>query len=1079
MKLKLLLVLTIIVTICFLTLNNNKVSAQLPFIPPPIQSSAQAPTLNQPALSQSLPVQSGVTPQQGDALQRLSQEQRSAADRVIQERGGALTPEAIEALKSKPEFKGLKPEDVIKGKEILDKKDAGKTPPPAEKKVITGEAEGKTLFDRMRNIGAYQDISIALKPFGYEFFRDAAIRVVTDSKDIPVPSQYVIGPGDEVRILLWGRVNAQHNLIVDRNGNITIPQIGPVPVAGMTFENMSKQLIKQSEQIVGANIDITMGALKTIPIFVLGDVKRPGAYTIGSFSTMTDALLIAGGPTDIGSMRNVQLRRKEKTFTTFDLYDLFLKGDKSKDIILQAGDVVFVPVSGPIAGIAGNVKRPAIYELKNQFDLQTLFDLAGGIMPTAYTQQIQVERIIKTERQLVVDINDKDLTKAKHFTLQDADLIKVFNIVDKEANVVFLYGNVKRPGKYEFKPGMCVKDLVKNQSELLPETYFDYALIKRMEPPHFEARIIPINLKNLFSSDEKTYNIELKPMDTFFIFSKWFFKDRPYITVEGEVRGIIITDLETSRLEELRKPLPGMGNTVEVRPNELRRSGFANIDEMRFGDLRAKGIIEVDEKKVDELRKAGVSNIDDIKLGELRKQGMLSYLGLDESKLYGKKKPAEIALKGNMTVKDAILAAGGLTKDAYLYEAELYRTDEITRSVSLRRFSLKKAMDGDIENDITLKDKDRIVIHSIWGYVYKKTVAIDGEVYNPGTYQYAENMTVRDLVFSAGNVLDSAYLNNADISFQEVEDGKIAKVEHRQIDLKKALEGDPENNLVLKPYSRLFVKRITEWRREQFVNILGETSFPGKYIIKKGETLSSVIERAGGYTEKAYMRGAVFTRLKVKDLQQKTLNESIRRLEKELMAESTLRLSTAISAEEVAGLQAQQLGTQKLVDSLRRTEITGRTTIRLAHLRLLKGSEYDIELEDGDSLYIPSKNNIVNVSGAVMAQGSYLYTDALNYRDYIDKAGGYTRYADEKNIFVLKVDGSAMRIAGGFFNWNSSGSRWEIAGFGDEIKTIEPGDTIVIPEKLQATAWLRGLKDITQVLAQVGIFASSINYLFK
>jgi ribosomal protein L16 Arg81 hydroxylase len=160
-------------------------------------------------------------------------------------------------------------------------------------------------------------------------------------------------------------------------------------------------------------------------------------------------------------------------------------------------------------------------------------------------------------------------------------------------------------------------------------------------------------------------------------------------------------------------------------------------------------------------------------------------------------------------------------------------------------------------------------------------------------------------------------------------------------------------------------------------------------------------------------------------------------------------------------------------------EVNGRTTIRLAHVRLLKGSEFDIELENGDSLYIPSKNNIVNITGAVMAQGSYLYSDSLAYKDYIMKAGGFTRYADEKNIFILKVDGSAMKVAGGFMNWNSSNSRWELTAFGEEIKTLEPGDTIVVPEKLQATAWMRGIKDATAVLAQVGIFASSMNYIFK
>ncbi len=1007
MRLKRFIVLMIISTFML----NNIVYAQqatgVPVSPAPAQpvgigpqpAQPQAPVI-QPGIPQSVqqqiqppaptPASPQVTPSgtlTPEALQKLTPEQRKAVQDVMQEKGGVLTPEAIDTLKTKPEFKGLTPEDIMKGKEILEKKEVEtqkkepeKAIVPVEKeKAVIGETIDKSLFDRTRKIGKYQDISIDLKPFGYDFFQEAAIKVLTDRKDIPVPSQYVIGPGDEVKILLWGRVNAQHNLIVDRNGNIMIPQIGPIQVAGMTFEDMSKHLIEQAGQIVGANIDITMGSLKTIPIFVLGDVRRPGAYTIGSFATITDALLIAGGPTGIGTMRNIQLKRKDKVVTTFDLYNLLLKGDKSRDVILQAGDVVFVPVTGPLIGIAGNVKRPAIYELKEKHDLYTLIELAGGIIPSAYTQQIQVERIIRNERQVVIDIDDKDLTKSKEFTLQDADLVKIFNIVDKETNVVFVYGNIKRPGKYEYKIGMRIKDTLKDEKEFLPETYFDYALIKRLMPPNLETQLVPINLNRLYTENDERQNIELNPQDILYIFSKWFFMDRPYINIEGEVR----------------------------------KGGRFDLD-------------------------------------------------------------------NDMRVKDAILIAGGLTRDAYKKGGELLRTNKETKEVTLIKLDLEKALQGDVTHNIVLQDLDKIIVHSIWGYVYKKTVSIDGEVLKPGTYPYTENMTVKDLIFSAGNVLESAYLDNADVSFQIIEDGKSARIEHVRINLGKALKGDAENNLVLKPYSRLFVKKITDWRREQFVNIAGEVNFPGKYIIKKAETLSSLIERAGSYTDKAYLRGAVFTRTRVKELQQNSIDEMVTRLEKSLMAESTLRMSTAVSAEEVAGLKAQQEGTQRLIDSLKRTRATGRMTVQLAHLRLLKGSEYDIELEDGDTLHIPTINNVVHVAGAVMMQGSYIYSDGYNLSRYVEMAGGYTKYADTKNMFIVKADGSAMKVpGGGLFSWNPFKSRWEVTAFGEPIKTIEPGDTIVIPERLQATAWLRGIKDISQILMQVAVAGASIHYMFK
>ena len=927
-----------------------------------------------------------LSPQQIEsATKALSPAQQKAVQAEMNKTGGTLTPEAIEALKAKPELQGLKPEEVIKGKELLEKKEEKVETKETEKrpleemlpqkKTVIGKEEGKSLFDRFRTIGAYQDISTTLTLFGQDFFKESTVTVATDRKDVPVPSEYILGPGDEVKILFWGRVNAQYNLVVDRNGNITIPQIGPVPVAGMTYENMSKHLIKQAEQFVGANVDISMSTLKMIPVFILGDVKRPGSYTIGAFATITDALLIAGGPAGIGSMRNIQLKRNGKVVDTFDLYDLLLKGDKSHDKTLLAGDVVFVPASGPLVGIAGNVKRPAIYELKGKYDLQTLLDLAGGIIPTAYTQQIQIERIIKNERQVVIDIDDKYLTKAQYFALMDADLIKIFSIVEKGGNALFLYGNVKRPGKYEYKKGMRIKDLVKDSSDLLGETYYDYALVKRLTVPDLKSELIPFNLGKLILDNDQRDNIELKPQDTVYIFSTWFFKDRPYVTIEGAVR------------------------------------------------------------------KAG-----------------------------------RFELSLNTRVKDVILLAGDLTKEAYLKKAEIIRMND-KRQYELIYFNVEKAIAGDPQHNILVRDEDKIIIHSLSGYVYYRTVTIDGAVPKPGSYPYIENMTVKDLVFAAGNILESTYLDEADISSQLVEDGKQAIVEHQRINLKKALEGDKGNNLILKPYSRVFVKQIPRWREEQFVSVAGEVRFPGKYMIQKGERLSSLVERAGGYTDRAYLRGAVFARVRVREMQERNLKEISVRLERELLSAGASQVSAATSKEEIEAKKVEYEQKQRFIDTLKRLKPTGRFTVRLAHLRLLKGSEYDIELEEGDNLYIPTVNNVVSVAGSTMFQGSFTYSEDRSYKDYIEMSGGYTSNADENNIFILKADGSAVKPKSSIF-WNSNRSRWELAALGETAREVEPGDTIVVPDKVERVAWLRDIKDITQILANVALTAGVFKALY-
>ena len=966
----------------------------------------------------------------------------------------ALTPEAIETLKARPEFKGVTPEEVAKGKELLElkKKEA---PAIVEEKEVS-------LFNRFRQLGKYQNIPLDLKPFGYDFFQTAAVRIVTERGDMPVPQKYIIGPGDEVKILLWGRVNAQYNLVVDRDGKITIPQIGPVFVAGQTFEEMSKQIIKQAEQIVGTNVDVTLGSLKTIPVFVLGDVRRPGAYTIGSFATITDALLLAGGPTEIGSMRNIQLRRKGQTVSTLDLYDLFLKGDKTKDLTLMAGDVVFVPVTGPLVGIAGHVKRPAIYELKDRRDLMGLIELAGGIIPSAYTRQIQVERIVKSEKQIVIDIDDKKLEKASRFMLEDGDLIKVFPIVETDYNVVFLNGNVKKPGKYEYKPGMRVRDIISDvANDLLPETYLEYALIKREKLPTRETALIPVNLQAaLIDRDEKS-NIELNPRDQIFVFSKWFFEEKPFATVEGEIRGDCNADQGATPAKSALDPSQVTSGLLSIE-TDLTKKGKFNL-----ASLARTLYLEISSGQ-----KPTAAKLFSLRM-ELQKAGESAHAAQIMEFENQSKLGCRVRLSDNTRVRDAILAAGGLTYESYLQKAEIIRKDKSGRFHTVY-FDVEKALTGDPQHNLLLEKEDRIVIHSILEQEYRKFVSIEGDVAKPGNYQFTEGMRVKDLVFKGGNVLESAYLDEAELASLVVDERRVTRTEKRVIDLRKALAGDPEHNVPLRPHDRLLVKRIPDWGALKYVTLTGEFRFPGRYAIQKGERLSSVIERAGGYLPTAYLRGAYFTRESVRELQQKSLEEMTRRLERELLSEAATRVGSALTPEEIQSKSQEIQFKQRLIDFMKGLKATGRMTIALTHLRLLKGSIYDIELEDGDTLYLPKKNNVVNVVGAVMAESSHVYNDKWSFMDYINAAGGMARYADSDNIFVLKVDGSARKLAKGFLDWNDRRERWELAGYGEDPTKIEPGDVIVVPEKVTTIAWLREIRDITQILMNTAVTAATI-----
>jgi polysaccharide biosynthesis/export protein len=1044
-----------------------------------------------------------LSPEQREAFKKLTPEQQAAILEELSKSGGTLTPEALDALKTRPEFQGLSPQDIVKGMSMLEKQEGakkevakkaaedempGKPKPQTEQIIIKpgqpfagegeqsapikttlgNESQPQSLYERAREIRKYQDISLDLKPFGYDFFREAAVTVSTGRKDIPVPLKYVVGPGDEVRVVLWGRVNASYYLTVDRDGKISIPNIGPLVVAGMTFEQMSGYLIKQAEQITGTNVDVSMGALRTIPIFVLGDVRRPGAYTIGSFATIVDALLLAGGPADIGSMRNIQLKRKDKVIQTFDLYDLLLKGDKSHDAMLFAGDIIFVPVIGPYVGIAGNVKRPAIYELKDDFSLAHIFDLAGGIVPTAYTQQIQVERTVKSEKKIIVDINDKDLAGAKTTVLQDTDVVKVFAIVEKDVNLVTLQGNVKRGGKYALKPGMRIKDILPDEKDLLPETYFDYALIKRQIPPRMEPLLIPFNLGDLLLRNQQESNLELQPLDSIYIFSKWFFRDKPFFTVNGEVRkagrfdlpdNFKVKDALLAAGDLTKNAYMKKGEIVRVNKKKEYQTIYFNVASALTDDP-AENLLVQDE--------------DSIVIHSLYEEQWK-----EQAAVAGEvKSPGDFLLTQGMRVSDLFFKAGGQTRDTLLDQAELYRTDWKTKEVTLAKISLAKALQGEPGANLELKDLDRLIVHSLWETVYKKVAMIDGDIQKPGTYPLAEKMTVRDLVFAAGNILESAFIEDAEISSQAIKPNGQVAIEHKNINLGRALAGDTAHNLVLNPYDRLVIKRIPDWRQEKFVNLAGEIKFPGKYVIAKGEKLSSIIERAGGYQDSAYLRGAFFTRERVRDLQQKSIAEMADRLERELLAANAVHLAAVLSAEDAAGKKVELDQKQKFVDNLRKLKATGRMTVYLASIDFLKGSEYDIVLEDGDNLLIPQKNSVVNVAGAVMAQGSYIYSDKMTYKDYISQTGGYARFANKSDVFVMKTDGSAWRLSPGFLRRITLRGSGKILRFGDTNKPIEPGDTIIVPENTNKTSWFREIKDITQVMMNVAVTAGVVLKLY-
>ena len=699
--------------------------------------------------------------------------------------------------------------------------------------------------------------------------RNAALG--TPFPNVPVGPDYVIAPGDEIKIAVWGSVEGSWSAMVDRDGNISVPKIGTIAVAGLSFQQLKEVLEKElSKYFKDFQLNVTMGTLRTMTVYVVGNAEAPGAYLISSVSTIINALMIAGGPSKAGTMRDIQLKRKGETIAHLDLYDFLISGDKTKDQRLLPEDVIFIPPIGPIVGVAGNVDRPAIYEMKGKTTLAESIKMAGGVTAAAYLQRVQVERVFETQTKIVVDVNFEKFKGKYDVPLQNGDIVKIFPIVPLVTNKVVLQGNVRRPGEYEWRPGMRAKDILPKGDDLLPDTFLDYALITRLVPPdnHQEYRSFDLGAV-LFRSDAQN-NVPLEPYDMVTVFNKWEMVPKEKVHIAGAVNK---------------------AGDFEFRPN--------------------------------------------------------------------------------MKLSDLLKLAGGLSKYAYGPKADLTRVTPMPT--------------GPLTQQMTV---------------------------NPG----------------------------------------------------EAIAGNPEYDITLQGDDFLLVKAVPDWHLYRTVSVSGEVNFPGNYAMGKGEKLSSLLDRAGGFTDKAYPRGATFTRLSVGYTQQQQIADMVNRLQREVLAASSAQVAGSQSTEDaqIAVTQANQM------------QATGRMVINVEEAKRTKNSALDIDLEDGDTLNIPTNPQTVQVLGAVYNQSTLVFEPAKDYSYYIDRAGGFTTTADKGQIYIVKVDGSSIKPGKGMF-WNTSAHQWESGS----PSQIEPGDIVVVPVKVETIAWMRNLTNLSQILYQATLGGAVVWNIFK
>lgn len=791
--------------------------------------------------------------------------------------------------------------------------------------------------------------SPTLDRFGMDIFTNGTGNFDELPMDLPVGPDYVLGPGDILKIDIWGSVSQRLQRVVDREGRVSLPESGAVQVTGKTLgavQELVQGVLRAQYRDVRA--DVSLARIRTVRVYVVGDVARPGAYDISALSTPLNAVFAAGGPSSRGSLRVVKQYRGKQLVQESDLYDLILHGVRSDMSLMQSGDTIQVPPIGPQITVEGMVRRPAVYELHGESNLAEALEIAGGVLSTGTLRHIDVERVQAHDKKIMLSLdlpesNDQQTsTKAiEAFKIQDGDTIRISPILPYSYKTVYLDGHVFHPGKYPYSEGMKVTDLIKSYADMLPEPSRRHAEIIRLNAPDYRPVVLAFNLEDALSG--KGTVPDLKPFDTVRIFGRYDFEDAPEIMVSGEVR-----------------------------------------------------------------------------------------------------EPGEHLTNGETHLRDAIYLAGGITTDAKLDDAQIYRKLP-NGEVRILSVNLGRALAGDPKEDLLLEAKDRVIVHRDLAKLDPPTVSILGEVAKPGRYPLGTNISAADLVRLAGGFKRGAYTTSADLSRYVVENGKRILGEHQEIPIAKAMSGEADSDVRLMDGDVLSIRQLAGWAEiGASIIVKGEVLHSGTYGMEEGEKLSAIIERTGGFTATAYPYGAVLERMQVREFSEKSRQEMIHRVE----AGGNANISGSVTGQEQAALvQAAMQQQQQVLNALRNQAPSGRLVIHISSdVRRWKNTSSDVEVRGGDMLLIPKRPNFVIVSGQVYNSSAVSYAPGKNAGWYLQQAGGTTALADKKSVYVIRADGSVVgRDGGGSGFWRGSVLSLK----------MNPGDMVVVPEKFitGSSAW--------------------------
>jgi polysaccharide biosynthesis/export protein len=687
--------------------------------------------------------------------------------------------------------------------------------------IMLAGLDEKQATHRLAAVGAFFKLDIkvtklpvrktgvaGLQPFGYDLFKNSA-STFAPFTNVPVPSDYLVGPGDQLNVQLFGSQNRNLRLVVGRDGRISFPELGPINVGGRTFERVAQDLEQRvSRQMIGVRASVSMGDTRSIRVFVMGEANRPGSYTISGLATMTSALFASGGVKPIGSLRDIQLKRQGTVIRRLDLYDLLLRGDTGDDANLLPGDVIFIPPVSATVAVDGEVQRPAIYEIKGETSVADMVQLAGGLTSEADTSRVALVRVNERRIREVVDVPLDTANDRGGEILRRGDSLRVLRLRPTLDQGVTLEGHVFRPGNVAWRDGLRLADVLASVDELKPNADINYVLIRRELPPDRRVVMVSADLSAALRDRASAKNVELKPRDRIIVFDVETGRrdlldplleevrlqsgiDQPsaIVRIDGRVRASGDYPLEPHmRVSDLLRAGGGLADAAYGAKAELtryrvgeegRKTQVVDIDlgAILKGDESADlmlqpfdflNVKEVPEWSVQEqvtlLGEVRFPGIYPIQRGEtlrsvLTRAGGLTSLAFTEGTIFTRK---ELELREQEQLDrlaerlqsdlasaalQAVAANQGQAGQALSVGQSLLTQLKATKAVGRLVIDLDRVLDSPpgSKDDVALRADDQLIIPK-----QKQEVTVIGEVHSATSHFYRENLTRDDYIGMSG-----------------------------------------------------------------------------------------------------------------------------------------------------------------------------------------------------------------------------------------------------------------------------------------------------------------------------------------